>query len=131
ASANASLAKAKAQLQLSEQELERTRSLAARQVTTESDLDVRKSERAAAVAEVSLAEAAVEQAQLNMDYTQIRAPFAGRMGRHLIDVGNLVQKEMTLLSSMESVDPIHVYFNVSESDLLRFREMQRNGTLQI
>jgi RND family efflux transporter MFP subunit len=131
ASANATLAKAEAQLQLSEQELKRTQSLAARQVTTESDLDIREAERSSAAADVALAEAALEQAQLNMQFTQIRAPFAGRMGRHLIDVGNLVQKEMTLLTTLESVDPIHAYFNVSESDLLRFREMQRDGTLKI
>lgn len=131
ASANASLEKAKAQLQLSEQELERTRSLAARQATSERDLNVREAERASAAADVKLAEAALEQARLNMEYTQILAPFAGRMGRHLVDIGNLVQQESTLLTLLESVDPIHAYFNVSESDLLRFREMQRNGTLQL
>lgn len=131
ASANAALAKAKAQLRLSEQQLERTRMLAARQATTESTLEVQEAERAAAAADVALAEAALQQAELNLSYTEIHAPFAGRMGRHLVDVGNLVQSGTTLLSSLESVDPIHAYFNVSESDLLRFRNMQRNGTLKL
>lgn len=131
ASAEATLAKAKAQLRLSEQQLKRTRSLAARQATTESNLDIQEAEHAAAVADVSAAEAALQQARLDLDYTEIHAPFAGRMGRHLVDIGNLVQSEVTLLSTIESVDPIHAYFTVSESDLLRFREMQRQGELQI
>jgi RND family efflux transporter MFP subunit len=130
ASANAALAKAKAQLRLSEQQLARTQLLAARQATTEGTLDIQEAERASAAADLALAEAALQQAQLNLDYTEIHAPFAGRMGRHLVDVGNLVQSGVTLLGSLESVDPIHAYFNVSESDLLRFRNMQRNGTLK-
>ncbi|MBX3438667.1 MAG: efflux RND transporter periplasmic adaptor subunit, partial [Planctomycetaceae bacterium] len=131
ASAEAALAKSKAQLRLSEQQLIRTRSLAARQATTESTVDIQEAEQAAATADVAAAEAALQQAQLNLSYTEIYAPFAGRMGRHLIDIGNLIQSEMTLLTSIESVDPIHAYFNVSESDLLRFREMQREGKLKI
>lgn len=131
ASAEAAVEKAKAQLRLSEQQLQRTRSLVNRQAATQSDLDVVESERASAAAEVASAEAALKQAKLNLDYAEIHAPFSGRMGRHLIDVGNLVQAESTLLSTLESVDPIHVYFNISESDLLRFREMQRSGALKI
>ncbi len=130
ASADATLAKASAQLRLSEQQLERARSLAARQVTTESTLEIQEAEVATAGADVALAEAAQQQARLNLNYTEIRAPFAGRMGRHLVDVGNLVQKETTLLASLESVDPIHAYFTISESELSRFREMQRQGTLK-
>jgi len=131
ASAQATLVKAQAQLRLSEQQLARTRLLAARQATTESTLDIQEAERASAAADVALAEAALQQAQLNLSYTEIHAPFAGRMGQHLVDVGNLVQSETTVLSSLESVDPIHAYFNVSESDLLRFRNMQRDGTLKL
>ena len=131
ASANAAMVKAQAQLRLSEQQLARTRLLAARQATTESTLDIQEAERASAAADVALAEAALQQAQLNLSYTEIHAPFAGRMGQHLVDVGNLVQSETTVLSSLESVDPIHAYFNVSESDLLRFRNMQRDGTLKL
>lgn len=131
ASAEAAVQKAKAQLRLSEQQLQRTRSLVSRQASAPSDLDIDEAERASAAAEVASAEAALRQAKLNLDYAEIHAPFAGRMGRRLIDTGNLVQAETTLLSTLESIDPIHAYFNVSESDLLRFREMQRQGLLKI
>ena len=131
ASADATLAKAQAQLRLSDQQLKRTQSLAAREATTESNLDVQEAEQASAVADVALAEAARQQAELNLNYTDIHAPFSGRMGRHLIDVGNLVQSETTLLATLESVDPIDAYFTVSETDLLHFREMQREGKLKI
>jgi RND family efflux transporter MFP subunit len=73
----------------------------------------------------------VRQAELDLGYTEVRAPFSGRIGRHLVDIGNLVTSGTTLLANVESVDPIHAYFNMSEADLLRFLEMQREGTLRI
>jgi membrane fusion protein (multidrug efflux system) len=59
----------------------------------------------------------------------MRAPISGRIGRHLVDVGNLILAQQTLLASIVSLDPIHVYFYVSESDLLRFRHMIRENEL--
>ncbi len=128
--AEAALAKAQAQLALTEQQLNRATALAAEQATAMSNLDVRQSENAAAAADVQSAEAALADAVLNRDYTEIRAPFAGRIGRHLVDKGNLVQSETTLLATIEAVSPMHAYFAVSETDVLRFRELQRIGVLQ-
>lgn len=131
ASAEAALAKAKAQLLLTNQELARSQSLVARNAVTESELDIQEAEQASAAADVAAAEAALKDMQLDLGYTQIHAPFAGRMGRHKIDIGNLVQSEATDLATLETVDPIHAYFTVSESDLLRFMEMQREGKIRI
>ena len=131
ASAEASLKKARAQLRLSETQLSRIRALVERKAGTPDQLDVAEAERASAEADVASAQASVRQAELDLNYTDVRAPFAGRIGLHLVDIGNLVTSGTTLLATLESVDPIYAYFNISESDLLRFLEMQRQGTLTI
>ena len=78
----------------------------------------RDSRRAAVMA----AQAQVVLAKLNLSYTRITAPFDGRMGRHLKDPGALVGAgEKTLLAEINQIDPIYVYFNINEQDLLRVR----------
>ncbi|SFJ66807.1 efflux RND transporter periplasmic adaptor subunit [Planctomicrobium piriforme] len=129
-SAKAALEKTRAQLVLAERQLARTRLLAKENAATESNLDIQEAERASAAADVASADAALRQAQLNLDYTEIHAPFAGRIGRHQVDLGNLITTGDTVLASLETVDPIYVFFTLSESDLLRFTEMQKTGELQ-
>lgn len=129
ASAKADVAKAEAQLRLATSQLGRTRTLVERKAATKDQLDEVEAQRSSALADVAAAKAAVRQAELDLGYTEIRAPFAGRMGEHQVDIGNLVQSGTTLLATLESRDPIHAYFNVSESDLLRFLEMERNGAV--
>ncbi len=123
--ARANLLKARAALQLQEANLARARRLYREEVTAQQELDVREAEQASAAAEVAAAEAALVKAELNLGYAMIRAPISGRIGRHLVDVGNLVQAEQTLLATIECIDPIHAYFYLSERELLRFREMLR------
>lgn len=127
--ARANLLKARAALQLQDANLARARRLYREEVTAQQELDVREAERASAAAEVAAAEAALVQAELNLGYAMIRAPISGRIGRHLVDVGNLVQAEQTLLATIERIDPIHAYFYLSERELLRFREMLRANEL--
>lgn len=129
-SAKASLDKAKAQLNLAEKQLARTQVLARESAATESTLDIQNAERAAAVADVASAEAALRTAELNLDYTEVKAPFDGRIGRHLVDLGNLIATSETMLATLESVDPIFAYFTLSEHDLLRFMELQKTGKLE-
>ncbi len=93
------------------------------------DVDIQEAELATARADVAAAEAALKQARLELGYTEIRAPIDGRIGRHLVDVGNLVQAEQTRLATIETIDPIEVDFYVSETDLLRFMEMLRQNRL--
>jgi len=130
ASAKAAVKRADAQLRLAEQQLVRTKLLAKEDAATESSLDIQTAERDSRVADVDAAQAALKEAELNLGYTTITAPFAGRMGRHMVDIGNLVISGQTLLASLESVDPIHAYFTLSESDLLHFMEMQKAGKLK-
>ncbi len=130
ASANAELAKAEAQLKLSIAQLGRTKALIERKAGTKDQLDVAEAERTSAEAEVAAKKAAIKTATLNLGYAEVKAPFAGRMGRNLIDVGNLVQVGTTVLATLESVDPIYAYFNLSEAELLRFLKMQEEGSLK-
>jgi RND family efflux transporter MFP subunit len=117
--AAAELSKAKAGLQLAESELARARALLHRNASTMQELDIKESQRNSAAASVDSAEAALRDAELQLSYTLIRAPIDGRIGRHQLDVGNLVMPEQTLLATIESHDPIHVYFTMSDSDFLR------------
>ena len=77
-------------------------------------------------AEVAQAEANAEIAAINYSYTHVSAPFDGRIGRHLIDVGNLVGNgKATDLATIDMIDTLYVYFNLNELDLLKLREAVR------
>jgi RND family efflux transporter MFP subunit len=122
-SAKAAVQKTKAELQLAESQYKRMAPLVSQRAITQEELDIQAAQVETAKADVAAAEAALRTAQLNLQYTLIRAPIAGHIGRHLVDIGNLVQAEQTLLATIQSIDPIYAYFDVSEQDLLRFREM--------
>ena len=77
-------------------------------------------------AEVNAAKAKLERANLDLGYTRITAPIRGRVGRNLVDIGNLVgEGEPTLLTEISRFDPMHVYFNINENDLLQVLAMYR------
>lgn len=120
--AQAELQKAKAELDLAEQELGRLNGLLRRNAVTTQELEIERAKRDSAAAVVAAAEATVAEAELELGYTVIRAPISGRIGRHLVDVGNLVQVEQTLLGTIEGYDPIFAYFTISEGDLLSLRD---------
>lgn len=120
-SAEASLLKAQAAQKLADAQLKRVQTLVTqRNAATKEQLDEAEAQKASADADVAAANSAISRAKLDLGFTEIKAPFAGRMGRHEVDVGNLVEVGTTRLAKLESVKPIHVYFTVSESDLLRF-----------
>ncbi|MGC3971804.1 MAG: efflux RND transporter periplasmic adaptor subunit [Pirellulales bacterium] len=127
--AKANVQKAEAALQLADATLARTQQLVTNNAASQQQLDVDAANRATAAAELAATQAALTQADLNLGYTEIRAPIGGRIGRHLIDVGNLVHAEQSLLGVIESIAPIYAYFNVSERDLLRFMDMMRQHKL--
>jgi RND family efflux transporter MFP subunit len=127
--AEAALAKAQAATQLAKANLTRTKQLVAERAVSDQQLDVDTAELATAEANERAAGASLIQAKLNLSYTEIRAPMDGRIGRHLVDVGNLVLPDSTLLAVIESIDPIHAYFSVSERDLLRIMDMLRKNLL--
>ena len=77
-------------------------------------------------AEIAKAVADAEVAVINYSYTHVLAPFDGRIGRHLVDPGNLVGNgKATDLATIQQIDPIYVYFNLNELDLIKIREAAR------
>lgn len=125
ASAKASKQKAEASLALAMADLERTIPLVKRGALSEAELDSKNAAKATAEADVASAEANVTQAELNLSYTKLVAPISGRISRRQVDVGNLVQAETTILTTIESNAEIYAYFNVSESDVLRLMDLGR------
>jgi len=109
---------AQARVALSESEHERGQQLIASRNLSQRDLDTRVNALREAQANLRAAEAARRTAQLNLDYTQIRAPISGRIGRLDVTVGNLIAAGGQVLTSLLSVDPIYAAFNADERSVL-------------
>ncbi len=127
----AEVARTKAQVSLAENEVERADALTRNQTITARDLDTRKSNLTAARASQSAAEANLKSAELNLEWTQVRAPIAGRISDRRIDAGNLIaggQAGATLLTTIVSLDPIAFIFEASEADYIRYSRLLQNGT---
>ena len=125
--ANADLSGAEAQLRQAGIELNRVERLAKKKAVTDVEVVKWRVEKSVAEAGVARSKAKIEQAELNLGYTQVTAPIAGRVGRNLVDAGNLVgEGEATLLANITRYDPIYVYFNLNERDLLRAMEVYRD-----
>jgi multidrug efflux system membrane fusion protein len=131
----AALARAKADLQRAQATLERTvadfartSELANKQVASQSDLDHARAARDEAAASVAGLRATVEQTELDLSYTEIRAPIPGRIGRILVTQGNLVgASEQTPLATIVQLDPIHIYFSPSEKERLDVLRLRKEG----
>ncbi|HWE35218.1 MAG TPA: efflux RND transporter periplasmic adaptor subunit [Isosphaeraceae bacterium] len=124
----ADLSKNKAALALADSEFRRNSQLFAQRSISPLDFEKYRSNFDAARAAVAASEASVADARLNLGYTEVRAPFDGRVGRRQVDPGNLVgDGQATVLGTVVQYNPIYAYVNVSERDLLRFRAMARDG----
>jgi RND family efflux transporter MFP subunit len=130
----AQLAQTEAQVQLAQQQLDRTAQLRKNDYATKETYDERVSQLAIATASRDAALAAVNNAQLNLDYTRVTAPVSGRMGRHEVSVGNLVMGgttgNTTLLTTIVSLDPIWLTFNVSEGDGMTYKRLVQRGEVK-
>ena len=123
--AKANLAVAEAALTNAKVEYERSTELVKRNFTPQSQVDTNKAALDSATGRVMQAKAALTQAQVNLDYTDIRAPIDGRIGRTAYTVGNLVNPASGVLATIVSQDPIYVLFPVSVRDLEAIREARR------
>ena len=114
------LRSASADSALKESNLERVQIAIKTNAVSRQDLDRAQAERDAAVAAVLGARARLARAQLDYDYTTVRTPITGQVGRRRVDPGNLVGfGEQTLLTTVNKIQPIHVYFNAPEWVVLR------------
>ncbi|WP_153787947.1 efflux RND transporter periplasmic adaptor subunit [Pseudomonas sp. EMN2] len=111
--AQAELARMRSQLTLAGSEAARADRLWEHRAISREEFEQRKAARNTAQAAVNAAAAALKSAQLDLEYTQVKAPVSGRIGRAQVTRGNLATADSTLLSTLVSVDPLYVYF---ESD---------------
>lgn len=126
--AEADLARSRAAAENARQQWKRVSALVKRNVASQSDLDAATAGRDEADAEVKAAAAALEQAKLNLSYTEVRSPLSGRVGRFLVDVGNLVGSSGdTVLTTVVQLDPIYVYFSPPERDRIEVLAKRREG----
>ncbi len=131
-SAEAEVARNKAQVDLAELQVGRGASLIASRTITEAEQDSRKSTLAVARAQLKSAEAALRNAQLNLEWTNVTAPIAGRISDRKVDAGNLIsggQTGATLLATIVTLDPIRFVFDISEADHLRYSRLILSGAL--
>ncbi|KAB0459328.1 efflux RND transporter periplasmic adaptor subunit [Agrobacterium radiobacter] len=125
--AQATLAVATAGLTYAQAQFDRVNSLVKSGSQTISTLDDRRRELDSAQANVQGAQATLDRANLDLTYSRITAPLGGRIDRHQISVGNLVQADQTLLTSIVMLDPIDFYFDIDERRLLNYAETARKN----
>jgi membrane fusion protein (multidrug efflux system) len=118
---NANLAKAKATEVNANLQLQRGQELVRNQNIPQSEVDQRAANAQAAHADVMQAQALLEQAKINLGYTEIRSPIDGRIGPANFTVGNLVSPSSGTLATIVSQDPIYVTFQASEADVIEYK----------
>ena len=124
--AEAAILQYQAQLRWTESQLTRYSKLIQDNAAAQSDIDNWRFQRDNAGANLRAAEAQRDLAKLNLNYTTVTAPFDGRMDRRLVDPGNLVGSgSNTVLAQINQIDPIYVYFNISDLDLARLLKITR------
>ena len=124
--AEAELARAEAREVETAKTLERSETLLKRGNISKAKVDESRADFLAAKAEVLVRKANLTRDQINLGYTQVTAPITGRVGRNLVDVGNLVGRgEATILTDITTFNPMYVFFDVNERDLLRVMSMSR------
>jgi membrane fusion protein, multidrug efflux system len=119
--------RSRASAQLAEAQYKRAESLIKGATISLDTYDTRRATLGQASADVRAAEAAVATAKLNLDFTEVRSPIAGKVSRALLTLGNLVQADQTVLTSVVSQDPVYVYFQPDEQSFLRYGELARKG----
>jgi multidrug efflux system membrane fusion protein len=128
--AEGQLSDARAKAELARRELDRGLTLVTTSAVSESVVDQRRQTLQAAHAAETQAEGALKAAKLNIEFTHVVAPMDGRVSRHLVSVGNLVQGSegnATLLTSIVTMDPIYIYFDVDETTYLRNNRLWFEG----
>ena len=129
--AKANLSQARANLAFTEADLARAQQLVANKTITEQTFEQRTQAKRVAEASVAAQEAAVRQASLDLEFTELRAPVTGRIGDRRVSPGNLVTGgtggNTTLLATIVSLDPIRFEFTFDEASYLRYERLSRDG----
>jgi membrane fusion protein, multidrug efflux system len=131
--AKADLERAQAKLEIATLDVQRATPLIENQTLTGREFDTRKSTQRDAAGQVASAEAALKTAQLNLEWTEVRAPITGRISDKRVDAGNLITggpNGATLLTVIVSIDPIHFIFDGSEADFIHYLRLAKTGARQ-
>lgn len=129
-SAKANLAQAQAALELAKIQFARDQELVGTRAISKQDYDTKKNTVDVSEAQVEAGKAAIETAQINLDYCYIHSPIDGRAGARLVDVGNVVQANTTSLLSIQRIDPIYATFTITEQDLAEVQKKMSRGMLK-
>jgi RND family efflux transporter MFP subunit len=128
--AQAELAQAQTKVENAAKDVERGRPLLDRKILSEKVFDDRENLMRDAAAAVRVAEAKVKTAELDLSFTRVTSPVAGRISRAIVSVGNYVAGgtlNSTLLTTIVSQDPIHLYFDVSENNTIKYKRLVAAG----
>jgi RND family efflux transporter MFP subunit len=134
--AQAQRQQAEAHLEWTRNDLKRAEGLRGTKAISEEEYDSRSKAVLEAQASLAAAKASEATARINLDYTQIKAPISGKIGRRLVTPGNFVQLQgnggsATVLATIVSVNPIYCYFDVEESAFLKYRSSVNAGTSNV
>jgi len=121
--AQATLEQGKAVLNRRAKDYDRAVNLRKRDAIGLEEFDLINGNYQEAIASVGVYTAALERAKLDLDFTRVTAPLSGRLSRRMVDPGNLVQADVTALTSIVSLDPMYVYFDLDERTLLMIRRL--------
>lgn len=127
--AAAALAAAEARVTLTGSELGRAKKLLEERAISQRELDEKNNAHLESVAAVKGAEAELSLAKLDLEYAEVRAPITGRVGRPDITVGNIVQQGQSVLTTIQSVDPVYADFDIDEQTYLRVIKALRGGEM--
>lgn len=122
AQVNAQIAADRAQLSDASSKLKRMKQLRAKKAVSQQDYEAAVAAEQAARAAVKASQAKLLQAELDLSYTQIKAPFSGLIGQSIVDVGNLVGGDATVLATLVDLSSVDVTFSVTDTDYLAFRK---------
>jgi RND family efflux transporter MFP subunit len=129
--AKGTVAQIDARVRRLERDYQRAKNLITRRAVGQEEYDRYESDYREAVANLDVAKANRDLAALNLEYASVTAPVSGRVSRYVVTVGNLIQSGDqnggTLLTTIVSVDPMYVYFDMDERTVLRIRQLIREG----
>lgn len=123
----AGLALATSQLELARSEAGRAKALLESRAISREEYDQRNAALMSARARVQSAQATLDSAELDLEYTRVTAPVSGRAGRAMVTRGNLANADQSLLTTVVSVDPVHVYFEADEASAFRSQQLLAEG----
>jgi RND family efflux transporter MFP subunit len=130
AKAEGSVVQSEGRLKRLEADFSRASRLLAQRGMSQEEYDKVAGDRAEAVGSLKVAKAQKEMADLNMEYTKVRAPLSGKISRRYIDPGNLVKADDTVLTSIYSQDPLYAYFDLDERSTLYAQKLIREGKIK-